>query len=68
MEGEICNKNANSWAPPQFNSGPFRSLAICILNRAPGVLMFPVHGVIGKPFSRSLRGTSINVICLGLEY
>ena len=25
MEGEICNKNANSWAPPQLNSDwPFQ--------------------------------------------
>ena len=58
MEGEILNKNANSWAPPQFNSDwPFQEPGnVCILNRAPGVLMFPVHGVIGKPFSRSLRG------------
>lgn len=25
MEGEICNKNANSWAPPQFSSDwPFQ--------------------------------------------
>lgn len=69
MEGGILNKNAGSWAPPQFNSDShLQEPGIMHFNQSSKGFDAPSPWTGWEALLQALpRGTSTNVIYLGLE-